>query len=471
MKRTAYLSLGTQVFTRIINLGLSVSFIRFASSDSVGYFTILIAAAQMVCTLGRMGTNYSYSVLLPNRTDSRSKSGLTVTYIVFSTIISLLVAIIALWQVMQNPSAVAIPEGYAWLFFLLGIIYLYGDSVSEIVWSIHLAQGKFQAVFLRDVWLALGKGLIPLVGALSFGVLGVVGGLSITCAINSIVAISLLKNGRENSQYPDILKLFSWSELTQLLKKGIPFFSVPLVSNLILWPFLLTIISNEGIEKLDGLRVAQICSQLVGVISASLIPILLVKSGKDEKAGDIMHQRSFQACWVISILIYCIYSLSDTTILPLIFGQGPADSALSIARIAIAAAAIQGLSQIPMQRRFPTSSLLKLSLLQVGSLLIAAVIAINTILPFDGLISYTSIGLVSPLITVLCLPFLLGHRLTPSNTPITIQICISIFLLMTCFTPLNSSIETVGLIISMALATLLNLRFLIEMRPQLQRNS
>ena len=183
-----------------------------------------------------------------------------------------------------------------------------------------------------------------------------------------------------------------------------------------------------------------------------------------------MHQRSFQACWVISILIYCTYALSDTTFLPLIFGEGPAGNALSIARIAIAAAAAQGLSQIPMQRPFSTSSLLKLSLLQVGSLLIAAFIAIATLLPVDGLISYTSIGLVSPLITVLCLPVLIKHRLTPINTPVTAQICISAFLLFTCFTSVNSAIEIAGLIISMVIITLLNLKFLMDIRPKVQKN-
>lgn len=471
IKRTAYLSFGTQVFTRAINLGLSVSFIRFASADSVGYFTLLITAAQMVCTLGRMGTNYSYSIILPQRTDSNSKSSLTATYVIFSSIISLLITIIVLWQVTQNPASAAIPERYIWLFFFLGIVYLYGDSVSEIVWSIHLAEGRFRAVFLRDVWLALGKGLIPLIGALYFGILGVIGGLSITCMINSVAAIKLFTNEPKISQYIGIRELFSWSDLLQLLQKGIPFFSVPLVSNLILWPLLMKVVSNEGIEQLDGLRVAQICAQLVGVISASLIPILLVKSGQNEKIGNIMHQRSFQACWVISILIYCIYALSDTTFLPLIFGQGPADNALSIARIAIAAAAIQGLAQIPMQRPFQTSSLLKLSLLQVGSLLIAAIIAIIIILPINGLVSYTSIGLISPLITVLCLPVFIKHRLTPNNTPVTAQTCISIFLISTCFAPFNTSVEIVGLIISMTVATLLNLRFLLEMRPQIRQNS
>lgn len=157
IKRTAYLSFGTQVFTKAINFCLSITFIRFASPEIIGYFTLLITAAQMVCSLGRMGTNYAYSILLPNRTNTESKSRLTVTYIVFSSLVSLIIAGIVLLQVAQNPASEAIQDGATGLFVLLGIIYLYGDSLSEIIWSIHLAEGKFKSVFLRDVWLSLAK--------------------------------------------------------------------------------------------------------------------------------------------------------------------------------------------------------------------------------------------------------------------------------------------------------------------------
>ncbi|NOL48044.1 MAG: hypothetical protein HF560_10780 [Synechococcus sp. MIT S9220] len=413
-----------------------------------------------------MGTNYAYSILLPNRTNTESKSRLTVTYIVFSSLVSLIIAGIVLLQVAQNPASEAIQDGATGLFVLLGIIYLYGDSLSEIIWSIHLAEGKFKSVFLRDVWLSLAKGLIPLIGALSFGVIGVIGGLCVTCIINNFVAISLFKDIFSNFEYLEFLKLFSWRDIIKLLKKGIPFFSVPLVSNLILWPLLMEIISSEGIERLDGLRVAQICAQLVGIIGTSLIPILLIKSSQDKQSGKMLHQKSFQACWILSIIIYCFYALSDARLLPLIFGQGPAESALSIARIMVAAAALQGLSQIPMQRPFATSSLLKLSLTQIGSLIISAFISITIIHPTSGLVSYASIGLISPLIIVLCLPYFLRHKLFPDDTPIIPQICISAFLLLTCFSPMNNIIETVGLIICIATAIVLNHKFIVSLRPR-----
>ena len=471
MKGTAYLSFGTQVFTKVINFCLSISFIRFASPESIGYFTLLITAAQMVCSLGRLGTNYSYSILLPNRIDTESKSRLTVTYIVFSSLVSLIIAAIVLLQVVQNPASRTIQEGTTGLFVLLGIVYLYGDSLSEIIWSIHLAEGKFKPVFLRDVWLALAKGLIPLIGALSFGAIGVIGGLCITCMINNFIAMYLFKDKFCHFKFLEIFNLFSWRDIIKLLKKGIPFFSVPLVSNLILWPLLMEIIRDEGIERLDGLRVAQICAQLVGIISTSLIPILLIKSGQNKQAGEILHQKSFQVCWILSILIYCFYALSDARLLPLIFGQGPAESALSIARIMVAAAALQGLSQIPMQRPFATGSLIKLSFIQIGSLITSAFISITIIYPTSGLVSYASIGLISPLIIVLCLPSFLSHRLLPDKTPIVSQICISTFLLLTCFTSINHIIETIGLIICIAAAIMLNHKFLVNLRPSSLRSS
>jgi hypothetical protein len=42
------------------------------------------------------------------------------------------------------------------LFPIIILAYLLSDASSEILWSNHLALGRFRAVFLRNVWLALG---------------------------------------------------------------------------------------------------------------------------------------------------------------------------------------------------------------------------------------------------------------------------------------------------------------------------
>ena len=466
IKQATSLSFATQSATRVINLGLSILFVRLAPASSIGVFTLLIAAAQLVCSLGRVGTNYSYSVLLPQQQQEAERFQLTATYLIFGLASSLIVAMIALSQLTHATGISEITLNHTWLFSGLTLAYLLSDSLSETIWSIHLALGRFKAVFLRDVWIALGKGFLPLAGALWLGPLGVASGLGLISVLNCWISTTLLRRHAPGLKVFTDRTWISWRLLTQLLLKGIPFFSVPLVSNLILWPLLMTVVSSSGIEKLDSLRVAQICAQVIGIISASVIPVLLIKSSHQTQAGPHMHQTAFQACWFISILIYGLYALSDRTLLPLIFGNRAGDGAIQIARILVAAAAVQGLSQIPMQRPLPTRTLVQLSLLQIGSLIVAAFVAIVTFAPTSrGLLAYASINLLSPLLTVVCLPAVLGQNLMPGERTPWLQIGISMALLSTCFL-INSDPFQIGLLVmSLGLIFYGNRGLILDLKP------
>lgn len=465
-KQTAALSFATQISTKAINLGLSILFVRLVPATSVGTFTLLIAAAQLVCSLGRVGTNYSYAVLLPEQKQETDRLQLTTTYSFFGLACSLIVALIALSQLTHATGISELTHQHLWLFCGLTLAYLLSDSVSETIWSIHLALGRFKAVFLRDVWLALGKGCLPLAGALWLGPLGVATGLGLISVLNCWIASTLLRRHSPGLTGLTGAAWISWPLLRQLLLKGVPFFSVPLVSNLILWPLLMSVVNSSGIARLDGLRVAQICAQVIGVISASLIPVLLVKSSQHTQAGLQMHQKAFQACWVISMLIYGVYALSDRTLLPLIFGVRAGDGAIQIARILVAAAAVQGLSQIPMQRPLSTRTLIQLSLLQIISLIMAALVAILIFDPTsNGLLAYASINLLSPLITVLCLPAVLGQNLMPGEHTPWLQIGLSMALLTTCYLINGNPIQISLLVTSLGLIVYGNRGLIHELKP------
>ena len=465
-KQAATMSLVTQIGTKAINLGLSVMFVRLAAPDYVGLFTLLLASAQLVSTLGRLGMNYSFVVLLPKQVNAASQLQLTATYSLFSLGTSLLVAGVALWQLIQSTGMAANWDVQSRLLYALIAAYLVSDASAEIFWSIHLALGRFRIVFLRDVWVALGKGALPLIGAVCFGSLGMVAGLGLVSLLNCWIAATLLRAqqplaraGRQPTE------LMSWQLLKQLLTKGLPFFSVPLVNNLILWPLLLQVVNGAGIDKLDGLRVAQICAQVISIFSGSVMPVLWVKSSHDETSAGRMHQRAFQACWAISIVIYCLYALSDTSLLPLVFGRSASDGAVQIARILVVAAAIQGLSQMPMQRPFPTGTLIQLSLLQISSLILAALAAIYLINPCGGLLAYASVNLISPLLTVLCLPALLGESLVAENFGSLPMILVSALLLITSFMSQGGVLQSVVLLGSLAVVLISNRALLLELKP------
>jgi len=464
-RKAATLSLATQIGTKAINLGLSVLFVRLATPDCVGLFTLLLASAQLVSSLGRMGMNYSFAVLLPRQVDAPARFRLTSTYCLFSLASSLLVAGVALWQLAQTSGLAPMWHSQSALFPTLVLAYLLSDASSEILWSIHLALGRFRAMFLRDVWLALGKGLLPLAGALWLGSLGVVAGLGLISLLNCWIAATLLPRPQLALAGPQRMELVAWPLLRQLLAKGLPFFSVPLVNNLILWPLLLRVVNGAGIDKLDGLRVAQICAQVIAILSASLMPVLWVKSSHDEPSAERLHQRAFQTCWVISIAIYCLYALSDTTLLPLMFGRSASEGTLQIARILVLAAAVQGLSQMPMQRPLPTGTLIQLSLLQIGSLIVAALAAVHLFNGSGGLLAYASVSLISPLLTVLIVPALLRQSLVTEGFRALPMTLLSGLLLSTCFLGQSGLLQTVLLLGSLAVVVMSNRELLLELKP------
>ena len=464
-KQAATMSLATQIGTKAINLGLSILFVRLAAPDCVGLFTLLLASSQLVSSLGRLGMNYSVAVLLPRQIDAAAQFRLSITYILFSLGSSLLVAGFALWQLSQTRGLASSWDAQPGPIAALILVYLVSDASSEIFWSIHLALGRFRVVFLRDVWVALGKGALPLAGALYFGSLGRVTGLGLVSLLNCWIAATLLRREPLALAGAERMALVSWPMLRQLLAKGLPFFSVPLVNNMILWPLLLKVVNGAGIDKLDGLRVAQICAQVIAIFSASLMPVLWVKSSHDQPSAKRMHQRAFQTCWVISILIYCLYALSDTTLLPLVFGNSASDGALQIARIMVVAAAAQGLSQMPMQRPLPTGTLIQLSLLQIGSLILAAVGAILLFNPEGSLLAYASVNLISPLLTVLCLPALLRESLVADDFGALPMTALSALLLSTSFLGPNGVLQTVLLLGSMAVVLISNRALLLELKP------
>ncbi len=253
--------------------------------------------------------------------------------------------------------------------------------------------------------------------------------------------------------------------LRQLLAKGLPFFSVPLVKNLILWPLLLRVVRGAGIDKLDGLRVAQICAQVIAILSASLMPVLWVKTSHNESSPERMHQRAFPTCWVISIVIYCLYALSDTTLLPLMFDRSASEGTLQIARILVVATAVQGLSQMPMQSPLPTGTLIQLSLLQIGSLIVAALAAVHLFNASGGLLAYASVSLISPLLTVLCLPALLRQSLVAEGFRALPMTLLSGLLLSTCFLEQGGLLQTILLLGSLAVVLISNRELLLELKP------
>ena len=435
-RSAALLSLGTQGITKLLNLGVSIFFVRLASAESVGLYTLLLGGSQVVCSLGRLGTNYSYAVTLPSERDSFKRTSLTVSYAFIGLVSSLVLSLAVVAQLVQ----LDIFEELGWVHKVVWIcvvcLYFFSEGLAELFWSISLALERYRSVFIRDVWLAGIKGIFAITGALWMGPQGVVAGLSIVGIINSIVSIASLSD--KASQLTLLTQrckqLISLESIKLLLGKGLTFFSVPLISNLILWPFLLNIVSVEGVSTLNSVRIAQICAQLIAMITGSIIPVLLVKSSNQPDRVVGLHQKAFYGCWSIVLLVFGVYSMLDTTMLPLVFGSKINNATIQVSRMLVAGAALQGLSQIPLQRPFETKDLFRAAMVQVCSLILAGVVTIFGVsLGMSTLLSYGLINILSPLFTIVLLAKSLGVSFTPKDQNTLANTGGSVLYLFLCF--------------------------------------
>jgi hypothetical protein len=101
-------------------------------------------------------------------------------------------------------------------------------------------------------------------------------------------------------------------------------------------------------------------------------------------------------------------------------------------------------------------------MLQVVSLIAAALIMIVVPNIQNGLIAYSSITLISPLLTIIFLPTLLGEKLISGNDNNAPELIISSILLFTCYQNRTEPIHMV-LILGGLLATLIkNREFMLQ---------
>ena len=189
--RAAKFSIASQTATRILNFGLSVLLVKIASRESwLLHITYSKRATEM-----HARTNWDKLLLCgtaPAPTSTNEIKKLTSTYRITSLATSAIIAIFAIWQLNKSGGIPSYLLDKIALINILTFTYLLSDSLSETIWSIHLAMGKFKYVFLRDVWVALSKGTLPLIGYLILGPKGILLGLSLTSIQNCGIAIRTL---------------------------------------------------------------------------------------------------------------------------------------------------------------------------------------------------------------------------------------------------------------------------------------
>ena len=366
LKKAVKFSIFVQIVSKIIGLLANIILIRLLPINIIGGFTLLGNSAQSLSSIARFGTDYNYQItackLPPNM-----RGGIQGQFLGWNASFSAVASIVALPFLFPS----LYPLGSSpWLIALI-VFYLFVESYVDVLWEPVLASRDYNQVFGRHLQVALSKAILPLI----FGT----------------ISLRQLPKAKGN---PLPLKVF--------FRAGLPFYLVPLSQQLIYWPAILYLGADIGLASVGLLKVAQLVVQVVGVLPASLVPIVFIENAHGSVNAHSQLLKGLYAVALSGLAIFAIYILVDSTILPIIFGLNYSNAILP-ARAMLLAAVCNGASQIFQQQAFKGKLLQQLSILQVSVLLVVAPIGIIWWLPLNGVEGFGWLNLAVAFFTLLAL--------------------------------------------------------------------
>lgn len=391
LKKTARLSIFTQIASKGVGFVANVLFLRFLPPGIIGGFTLISSTAQSLSSIAHLGTDYNYQVRVCALPKSE-RGGIQRQFLSWNAFFSGLGALLA-WPILQ-PSLKHLGES-AW-YISLTIGYLFIESYVDVLWEPILANRNYNQVFQRHLQVALFKVVLPFALGLWLGWIGILTGLVLSSAINAGAAILNLRKLPEAKGDPLPLNIF--------IMGGIQFYLVPFAHQLVFFPALLLIGEDHGLENLSLIKVAQLMVQLVGILPTALAPILFIESshGSDEAKARLI--KSLDAVMLIGLCTFAIYTLLDINLLPRIFGNNYSDAIIP-ARALLLAAVCNGINQVFQQQGFIGLQLTQICGIQISVLLSIAPVGYILWLPKWGTNGYAWLNLAVAITTTFALTF------------------------------------------------------------------
>ena len=381
------------VFVQIVSKGIgllaNIILIRLLPINIIGGFALLGNSAQSLSSIARFGTDYNYQITAC-KLPPAMRGGIQKQFLGWNAISSAVAAILAI--PFLYPSLYPLGSS-PWLIAFIAA-YLFIESYVDVLWEPVLASRDYNQVFGRHLQVAFSKAILPLIFGIMYGWNGLVAGLFIATSLNVLAAVISLRQLPEANGKSLPLKIF--------FRAGLPFYLVPLIQQLIFWPAILYLGADRGLASVGLLKVAQLVVQVVGVLPASLVPIVFIENAHESDNAHFQLLKGLHAVALSGLAIFAIYTLVDSTILPRIFGLNYSNAILP-ARAMLLAAVCNGASQIFQQQAFEGKLLQQLSILQVSVLLVVAPIGIIWWLPLNGVEGFGWLNLAVAFFTLLAL--------------------------------------------------------------------
>lgn len=339
------------MLSRALGLVGTILLTRILPLDILGLLTLVQTCAQTTASLFRLGSNYSYTVLLPSRALLKSRLFLALAYSRLGTLLSIpfsiVVAIYTTGSIWKGSYAyitevVSFPSLLALIIFMIA-----AECIGELLWSIIFPMNSFMnSVLFRDPIVSALKIALPL---LFYSLWGLPGSLFSVLAISCLSLLGAMSVGSWHSLRIFYASLFvgKLSDIAELLRHGLAGYIFPLLTNLLMLPLLLKSASTEGVIDIGALRVGTWGAQIITVIGGSIAPVLLVKNSRGCEVSRALNKVA-DFCTVFYSLFFSVACFSVGYINDTLF-LGKYSGYENLQLMVIAGAVLQSLVQLLLQ--------------------------------------------------------------------------------------------------------------------------
>ena len=379
-----------RIFGFLSNLLLS----RWLGPTDLGLFNLVTTTVQTSDTLVRCGGDYALNFELGGNPESPETDGGVQLSRALAQICSLMtlvicvgVAIWVFWGQGLFPFSMETSQRLMLCGLLIVMIACEGSSASA--WEVLLVNHRTASLALRQGLFYPLRLFFAACGALFAGVLGAMLGWTLIAVVQVLWLKTVLKT------FWNPLKIFPLlrSSMSQLLRRGLPFYAANLLASMIFYPLLVKVATGSGLEEVGYLRVGQILQQLFAFLPATLVPVLFLRLRGESNFADqvLVIEKPLRVIWLLLLEVLFLYCILDHSLIRWFFGADYT-SALTPTRVLLVTALFECLNQLAVQPLLAAGKIRLYGLCQNGSVILSAFIGWFWI-PSAGLAAYLLVRL------------------------------------------------------------------------------
>ena len=371
----------------------NLSLTHFLGPSLLGYFTIIVAAVQLLDTLGSLGGDYSLNYLLGRmRAPLENRRGRLLVnslgQICFLSTVAYS-AVLFVWLVFFGGlfplSSFNSGRDLSILLFLLMVLF---EGLASAPWDALLVSRRISEYSLRQGFFLPARISLAAIGAYYFGLNGALSGWVLVVLAQFFWLASCFPS------FPFPLSCFCFSfsfdfrYIRLLWGRGSAFYITNLISAIVSFPLVLALASQHGYAEVGFLRIGQILQQLFAFFSVTLSPLLFLRlrsfSGLRQRVGGL--SAPFRLLWMSLLFVLIVYFLFDRVLLLSFFGVAFLP-ALVPTRILLVTALLEALYQVLVQPFLASGKTSEYMLVQLASIFSSGLLG-YFLLPSLGISGY-----------------------------------------------------------------------------------